>query len=129
MGVNFNEGGMDMMKKALLLKLLVAALIMFCFAFQVPASGDSVICGGIDGAEPDCEDFTTTFANHLSNDRIWYDDYYHPDYGVDYGYLTKGANDVVCDSVVNFCNSNAYFPLHRFPLDDPDTYYIGPCEE
>ena len=101
-----------------------------CFALQVPASGASGICGGIGiaVAELDCEYFTSNIAGHLWNDRIWYDDYYHPDYGVDYGYLTKGAEDDVCDSFVNYCNFIADYTLHRF-LDDPDTYYIGPCEE
>ena len=52
---------------------------MVCFALQVPAFGGSVICGGIgaaiDAVELDCENITTTFANHFINDRIWFDDY------------------------------------------------------
>ena len=120
MGVNFNEGGMDMKKKALLLMLA----LMF-----VSTNAVSQVSCGQPAEEIDCENFTTTFANHLSNDRIWYDDYYHPDYGPEYGYLTKGANDEVCDSVGNYCNFTADYTLHRFPLDDPDTYYLGSCEE
>ncbi len=110
------------------IKLLVAALIMVCFALQVPASGGSGSCGGIAAAVPGCENITSNISDHLENDRIRHDDYFHPDYGVDYGYLTKGAEDDVCYSFVNYCIFWAPYTLHRF-LTDPDTYYIGSCEE
>ncbi len=129
------------------IKLLVAALIMVCFTLQVPAIGGSVTCGGIgvdiDSAESGCDPVTSTIFNHVAEGRIFYDDYFYFD-GInpavtDYGYLTEGAEDEICNSVgnpadgtpvaleVQRCHYAAEYTLHHF-IDDTTTYYSGPCE-
>ena len=104
-----------------------ALLLMLFFMFISTNAVSQVSCGQ-SAEEIDCENFTTTFENHLNNDRILFDDYYHLDYGPDYGYLTKGANDEVCDSVVNYCNFTADYTLKHFSYD-PGNYYVGACGE